>query len=312
MDVWRHSPGFLLLLSQQCLLTSWLDWVEATQEEPGYCQIYSYNIHDSHTQSREKHYFVCCNNHNEVKCKGHTYQKPSRTESFCTGQVIQREGSHWTQMETELFPEDGRFYCGGCCGQRLAADACHKTKDHWRGCSNWVQCMQHQCKTVVAEVIAKHPLDCSLPPPPHPKHYWQETRTVPTNLSLHLVHPTEQTKHTRASNMMSATNSTCTVGWCQALSLGTRCRTECCQPYCCLPDGPPQFGVSPLFWGLSTLQVAGVVVGSLALLAAMAGIFMLGVKRCVPGCQNIHLRSDDSHVLVIEGPDDIDSDPDSG
>ena len=67
--------------------------------------------------------------------------------AFCTGQVIHGDGNHWTQMETETFPDQGRFYCGGCCGQRLAEEACNeKVRGKWEGCTNWVQCMEDQCK----------------------------------------------------------------------------------------------------------------------------------------------------------------------
>ncbi len=61
--------------------------------------------------------------------------------------MIQREGSHWTQMETSAFPDNGRFYCSGCCGQHLALDTCNqKLRGKWEGCTNWVQCFQRECR----------------------------------------------------------------------------------------------------------------------------------------------------------------------
>ncbi len=64
--------------------------------------------------------------------------------------MIEKEGSHWTQMEQSAFPEQGKFYCGDCCGQHIAWDAC---TDQWRrgppGCINWVQCFQRECRVSV-------------------------------------------------------------------------------------------------------------------------------------------------------------------
>ena len=67
--------------------------------------------------------------------------------AFCSGEVIEKEGSHWTQMEQSAFPEQGKFYCGDCCGQHLAWKTC---TDQWQdnppGCINWVQCFQKECR----------------------------------------------------------------------------------------------------------------------------------------------------------------------
>ena len=72
---------------------------------------------------------------------------PGVFAAFCSGQVIQKGGSHWTQIETSAFPDQGRFYCGSCCGQHLAWETCNsKLKDKWPGCMNWVQCFQHECR----------------------------------------------------------------------------------------------------------------------------------------------------------------------
>ena len=49
--------------------------------------------------------------------------------AFCSGEVIEKEGSHWTQMEQSAFPEQGKFYCGDCCGQNLAWKTC---TDQWQ------------------------------------------------------------------------------------------------------------------------------------------------------------------------------------
>ena len=56
--------------------------------------------------------------------------------------------SHWTQMETASFPHDGRFYCGGCCGQHLAKDACDKQhqQQHRQRCWNWARCFVRECQ----------------------------------------------------------------------------------------------------------------------------------------------------------------------
>ena len=67
--------------------------------------------------------------------------------AFCSGEVIEKEGSHWTQMEQSAFPEEGKFYCGDCCGQHLAWKACtDQWKDDPPGCINWVQCFQKECR----------------------------------------------------------------------------------------------------------------------------------------------------------------------
>ncbi len=67
--------------------------------------------------------------------------------AFCSGEILNREGSHWTQMEQSAFPDQGKFYCGDCCGQHLAWQACNQ---QWKqgppGCINWVQCFQRECR----------------------------------------------------------------------------------------------------------------------------------------------------------------------
>ena len=39
---------------------------------------------------------------------------------------------------------------------------------------------------------------------------------------------------------------------------------------------------------------------------------MLLLRRCIPGCSNFKLPANDTQVLVIEDPDNVESDLDSG
>lgn len=286
-------------------------------EQSGYCQVYSYNINHRLSATFDRHFFVCCNNFDEKSCQGYTYQKPTRLESFCTGDVIQEEGSHWTQIESRTFPNQGRFYCGGCCGQHLAANACQNHQlngDQKKGCTNWVQCFQRECKNIVAAVLSNQPLKCTLPPPPHPKHYWQNPRTVPANFS---IMPTESSKQDLENDISTSTNkkdnATCSDTWCQSVRMEVKCRNECCQSQCCLPDGP-QATDTNLIWGISPFQFTGIVLGSLLLLASlMASVFLL-LKKYASGCHKFKLSNHDSQMLVIECPEEIDqheSDSDS-
>ena len=64
-----------------------------------------------------------------------------------------------------------------------------------------------------------------------------------------------------------------------------------------------------MIWGLTTLQVIGIAIGSLALFAALVGILLLVFRRYGPGCGSIKVPTTDTQILVIEGPDDLDSDP---
>ena len=75
-------------------------------------------------------------------------------------------------------------------------------------------------------------------------------------------------------------------------------------------DGASDFPSSPLFWGLSALQIAGVVIGVVALLSAIAAAMILLVKRLIPGCDNFRAQSQDTQILVIESNEDAESDPD--
>ena len=61
---------------------------------------------------------------------------------------------HWTEDETELFTGDELVYCGGCCGQHLAKDACdaEMSKDdgtmekYGASCDAWIDCFVQQCQ----------------------------------------------------------------------------------------------------------------------------------------------------------------------
>ena len=60
--------------------------------------------------------------------------------------------------------------------------------------------------------------------------------------------------------------------------------------------------------GLSSVQIAGIIVGSLVLLALIVTVALLIVRRLVPQCGHLtgHFAAD-RQVLVIEGPEDGDS-----
>ena len=75
-----------------------------------------------------------------------------------------------------------------------------------------------------------------------------------------------------------------------------------------LQDGPQDYLSSTLIWGLTTLQVIGIAIGSLALLAAFVGILLLVMRRFGPSCGSIKVPTTDTQILVIEGPEDIESD----
>lgn len=66
-------------------------------------------------------------------------------------------------------------------------------------------------------------------------------------------------------------------------------------------------------FGLSTLQVIGICIGTAAFLAALTALVMLLTRRCMPiSCRNMRPNMHDTQILVIEGPEDVDSDdPDS-
>ena len=61
-------------------------------------------------------------------------------------------------------------------------------------------------------------------------------------------------------------------------------------------------------WGLTTIQVIGIGIGSLALLAALIAIAMLLVKKCKPGCKHFKFHPADTQILVIEGPEEVEDD----
>ena len=64
-------------------------------------------------------------------------------------------------------------------------------------------------------------------------------------------------------------------------------------------------------WGLTTIQVIGIAIGSLALLAALVAIVLLLVKKCAPGCKHFKFHPADTQILVIEGPEEPDDDDES-
>ena len=71
-------------------------------------------------------------------------------------------------------------------------------------------------------------------------------------------------------------------------------------------------GESSVIWGLSTLQVIGICIGSAAFLAALVALVLLLTRKWIPDCRNLAPESNDTQILVIEGPEDVDSDdPDS-
>ena len=78
-----------------------------------------------------------------------------------------------------------------------------------------------------------------------------------------------------------------------------------------LQDGPLEYDRgSNIFESLSTPQVAGIAIGAVALLTAVITIVILVMRRCLPGCQHTSVPSNDTQILVIEGPDEVDSDQD--
>ncbi len=78
-------------------------------------------------------------------------------------------------------------------------------------------------------------------------------------------------------------------------------------------DGPQMYSPLGSLWGLTTLQIVGICIGSLALLAAFIAIILLLLRKCIPGCYNFKVPSNDTQILVIDGNDDLDSDdPESG
>ena len=66
-----------------------------------------------------------------------------------------------------------------------------------------------------------------------------------------------------------------------------------------------------MLWGFTTIQILGITIGTLALLTAIVTIILLATKRCIPGCQNFKMPSQDTHVLVIDAQEEVDSDLDS-
>ena len=79
-----------------------------------------------------------------------------------------------------------------------------------------------------------------------------------------------------------------------------------------LQDGPlPYPQGDRLIMGLTTIQVIGIAIGSIALLLVFMGIVVIILKRFLPGCKNFQFAAPhDTQVLVIEGPEDGDSDMD--
>ena len=64
-----------------------------------------------------------------------------------------------------------------------------------------------------------------------------------------------------------------------------------------------------MLFGLSTVQVVGIVIGSIVLLVFTFAGMVFVVKHFVPGCKNFRFASpQDTQILVIEGPDDGESD----
>merc|ERR1712004_282205 len=92
--------------------------------------------------------------------------------------------------------------------------------------------------------------------------------------------------------------------WCRGVSLTMRCQLECCRiNYCDVEGAAP---LSPFFLGLSILQIGGVVIGALALLSAVSAIMLLLVKRLSPILGSLRAQSQDTQVLVEDGPDNAD------
>ena len=77
-------------------------------------------------------------------------------------------------------------------------------------------------------------------------------------------------------------------------------------------DGPlPYPHGDRLILGLTTVQVVGIAIGSIALLIALMGVVVLILKKSLPGCKNFQFASpQDTQILVIEGPEDGDTDAD--
>jgi len=74
---------------------------------------------------------------------------------YCRGEVVAPGDAtrHWTEDETDLFTGGDLIYCGGCCGQHLASDACnvqfdvgvtHNIEDGL--CDRWIACFVEQCR----------------------------------------------------------------------------------------------------------------------------------------------------------------------
>lgn len=74
---------------------------------------------------------------------------------FCRGEVVLPGDAtrHWTEDETDLFTGGDLMYCGGCCGQHLASDACNvqfSIETNYDGrdgvCDRWISCFVDQCR----------------------------------------------------------------------------------------------------------------------------------------------------------------------
>ena len=46
-------------------------------------------------------------------------------------------------------------------------------------------------------------------------------------------------------------------------------------------------------------------------MAALVGVALLLIRRFIPECKFLRLKHNDTQILVIEGPDDVDSDIES-
>ena len=79
-----------------------------------------------------------------------------------------------------------------------------------------------------------------------------------------------------------------------------------------LQDGPlPYPRGDRLLLGLSTVQIIGIIVGTVVLLVVLVGLLVVAAKRFVPGCSNFKFSAPhDTQILVIEGPEEADSDQD--
>ena len=51
--------------------------------------------------------------------------------------------------------------------------------------------------------------------------------------------------------------------------------------------------------------------GCITLIVCLIIVLLFIMRRCIPGWKNFQMQTRDTQILVIDGPDDIDSDLDS-